>query len=202
MIGIYKITSPSGKIYIGSSKNIKRRLWYYSSLNCVGQVKMYNSIKKHGWGNHIVEILEECSFELLYERELFYANMYDVLSDNGLNCVIPLLGEKKQGVSDKTKLKMSESKKGNKNYFFGKKHNKEAREKISKAQLGRKHTLEHRLKVSLNSSRYKSKVVLNLNDGMFYNSCLEASIAYGFNYSTLRSQLNGTNKNSSSMIFV
>jgi predicted GIY-YIG superfamily endonuclease len=25
MIGIYKITSPSGKIYIGSSKNIERR---------------------------------------------------------------------------------------------------------------------------------------------------------------------------------
>jgi len=59
MTGIYKITSPSGKIYIGSSINIDKRIKYYSSGNCKGQIRLFNSIVKYGWNNHILEILEE-----------------------------------------------------------------------------------------------------------------------------------------------
>lgn len=33
MIGIYKITSPSGKIYIGSSLNINKRINYFLNNN-------------------------------------------------------------------------------------------------------------------------------------------------------------------------
>jgi hypothetical protein len=31
-IGIYKIVSPSGKIYIGQSSNIENRKYYYDAL--------------------------------------------------------------------------------------------------------------------------------------------------------------------------
>lgn len=41
--GIYKITSPSGRIYIGSSKNIRRRFYSYKNLHCKDQPKLYNS---------------------------------------------------------------------------------------------------------------------------------------------------------------
>jgi group I intron endonuclease len=202
MIGVYKITNPKGAIYIGSSINIEQRLKHYVGVSCKGQRKLYNSIRKYGWENHFVEIMIECELEDLYHNERYFGEYYNVLGENGLNLILPKNGEIKVGVSSETRRRMSESSIGEKGSFYGKTHTKETREKISKAQLGRKHTLEHRLKVSLNNSRYKSKVVLNLNDGMFYDSCLEASIAYGFKYSTLRSQLNGTNKNSSSMIFV
>ena len=38
--GIYKITSPSGKIYIGQSINIKSRWKYYEKLRCNKQFKI------------------------------------------------------------------------------------------------------------------------------------------------------------------
>src|SRR6478736_5572293 len=43
MIGIYKITSPSGKIYIDQSKNTNIRFRDYKSLKCKKQIKLYNS---------------------------------------------------------------------------------------------------------------------------------------------------------------
>ena len=69
--GIYKITSPSGKIYIGQSKDIRRRMQYYNRLNCKNQTKLYNSLLKYGWENHLFEILIECS-----ELELNYLEKY------------------------------------------------------------------------------------------------------------------------------
>ena len=55
---IYKITSPSGKVYIGQSKNVQRRLKDYRCANSiVRQNIIYNSIMKYGFDKHIVEIL-------------------------------------------------------------------------------------------------------------------------------------------------
>ena len=73
MIGIYKITSPTNKIYIGQSINIDKRKAQYINLSksCVGP-KLYNSINKHGWKTHKHEILEECDIEQLNERETYY----------------------------------------------------------------------------------------------------------------------------------
>lgn len=44
MIGIYKITSPSGKVYIGQSVNIERRFLDYKKSLKNTQIKLYNSI--------------------------------------------------------------------------------------------------------------------------------------------------------------
>ena len=50
MIGIYKITSPTNKIYIGQSTNIENR-WndYYKMIRCKRQTRLYNSLKKYGF---------------------------------------------------------------------------------------------------------------------------------------------------------
>lgn len=47
IIGIYKITSPSGKIYIGQSINIEKRWEKYQKYieNIKNQIKLYNSLK-------------------------------------------------------------------------------------------------------------------------------------------------------------
>lgn len=84
MIGIYKITNPKEKIYIGQSTNIEER-WekghkYYSGS---GQ-KLKNSLKKYGWENHKKEIIEECSIEELSVRETYWIEYYDSYK-NGLN---------------------------------------------------------------------------------------------------------------------
>jgi len=121
IIGIYKIISPSSKIYIGQSINIDERKRAYVNLakSSLGP-KIYNSINKHGWGNHTHEIIEECSIEQLNERETYwkqhYVNQYGWvqmlfcgLYDNGGG---PL--------SDETKLKISQSNKGREQSHKGK----------------------------------------------------------------------------------
>jgi group I intron endonuclease len=200
--GIYKYTSPSGKIYIGSSKNINKRIVHYKSESCKNQTKLYNSFKKYGYENHKFEIIEECLFEDLYLKERYYGELFNVLNNNGLNLILPKIGENKIGISEETRLKMSESKKGDKNIFYGKKHSEETKEKISNSHKGKKHTEEHRRKVSENNAKNMSKTVLDLNTGVFYNSAKEVSDLYNLNHSTLRSQLNGTNKNNTQFVYI
>jgi len=201
MIGVYKITSPSKKIYIGSSIDIQKRIKYYNSISCKGQTKLYNSIKKYGWINHNLEILIECEADKLYSLERYYGDLYDVLSNNGLNLILPKNNEIKIGVSEETRIKMSKSKLGSKNSFFGKTHTEQTKNIISKAQKGRKHTLEHRAKVSKNNARLMAKAVLDLNMGIFYYSAKEVSDVFNISYSTLRSRLNGSIKNNSQFIY-
>lgn len=201
MIGIYKITNPKGKIYIGSSINIEKRIKYYNSVSCKNQVKLYNSIKKYGFKNHKFEIVIECVIENLYSLERYYGDLFSVLSSNGLNLILPKNNEQKNGVSEETRLKMSLSKRGVKNYFYGKKHNEATKNKISNFQTGRKHTKEHKDKVSKNNAKNLSKIVLDLNTGVFYESAKQVSDLYNINHSTLRSRLNGTNKNLTQFIY-
>jgi len=66
---IYKITSPSSKVYIGQTINISNRKCHYKKLHCHKQKSIYNSINKYGWENHLFEIIEEVSNEQLNDRE-------------------------------------------------------------------------------------------------------------------------------------
>jgi hypothetical protein len=103
MIGIYKIISPTNKIYIGQSTNIENRKYYYASIKCDKQHKLYNSLVKYGWEQHKFEVIEECSLEQLNEREIYWGQYYDVLSENGLNL---RLGDANGLCSEETKQKI------------------------------------------------------------------------------------------------
>lgn len=46
--GIYKLTSPSGKCYIGQSVQLEIRHRRYKNLECDRQPKLYNAILKYG----------------------------------------------------------------------------------------------------------------------------------------------------------
>lgn len=195
MIGVYKITSPSGKIYIGSSIDIEKRIKYYSSSNCKGQRRLYNSIIKYGWTNHLFEILEECELDILHKRERYYGKLFDTVGAKGLNLLLPTSTDDAYiGVSKETRINMSNSKLGSKNSFYMKKHSKKTKQKIRECQIGRKHSIEHRQKVSLNSAKTKAKLVLDLYTGVYYESAKEAAFYNNIKHSTLKSQLNNTNK--------
>ena len=86
MIGIYKITSPKKRVYIGQSVDIKRRFKEYRSLRCKNQHRLYNSLKKYGVINHIFEVIEYCDIEELNNKERYYQELYSAISRNGLNC--------------------------------------------------------------------------------------------------------------------
>ena len=87
MIGIYKITNSKGKIYIGQSVDLGRRQSTYSKLqDCKGQPRLYNSLVKYGFSEHIFEVVEQCGVEGLNTRERYWQDFYDVLGKEGLNC--------------------------------------------------------------------------------------------------------------------
>lgn len=71
MIGIYKITSPTGRVYIGQTVDIVRRFKQYKKgISCSTQVKLHSSLQKHGISNHLFEVVEECEVSYLNEREI------------------------------------------------------------------------------------------------------------------------------------
>lgn len=76
MIGIYCITNPNNKIYIGSSKNINRRWNQYKNLSCKNQKGIYSSLIKYGVDNHKFEIIYECTKEELLDKEQMFLDFY------------------------------------------------------------------------------------------------------------------------------
>ena len=140
MIGIYKITSPTDKIYIGQSIDIDKRKLDYIKKYIKQQPKIYNSINKHGWDNHTHEVIEECSLEQLNERETYWKQYYiDQYGwDKMLFC--ELYDNGGGPLSDETKLKISQSNKG-------RKYSNESKIKMSKSLKGRIHTDETILKM-------------------------------------------------------
>lgn len=114
MIGIYKITSPRGKVYVGQSRNIERRRKRYHALrDCKGQPKLYNSIVKYGFSEHVFEVLEECLVEELNRRERYWQDFYNVL-EGGLNCVLVPADGLTKVLSAETLSNMSKAKLGKK----------------------------------------------------------------------------------------
>ena len=76
MVGIYKITNPKGKIYIGQSWDIKKRKSNYSHANSKYRTKIFNSIRKYGWNAHRFEIVCELPSDITQEVLDRYETVY------------------------------------------------------------------------------------------------------------------------------
>jgi len=109
MIGIYKITSPNNRVYIGQSMNIENRLNQYRLLKCKRQPRLYNSLKKYGFSNHIVEVVTECSVSELNNLERYYQELYGAVGDSALNCCLVDTSVDKKIMSNESRKKLSES---------------------------------------------------------------------------------------------
>jgi group I intron endonuclease len=110
LCGVYKVTSPVGKVYVGSSKNIARRFEDYKKLSCSKQIKLYNSLKKYGSKTHEFDILELCEDVNLYTRERYWQEYYNVLDrSEGLNCKYVQTDESRVVYSDETRDKVIKS---------------------------------------------------------------------------------------------
>jgi group I intron endonuclease len=117
IIGIYKITSPSGKNYIGQSVNIKRRWKNYTWMHVsMSGPYLMRSLKKHKPENHIFEIIEECSIEQLNERETYWKQCeLDKVNGDWSKVLFCDLYDRGGGPrSEQTKAKISKANKGKK----------------------------------------------------------------------------------------
>ena len=185
--GIYKITSPTGRVYIGQAKNIKSRWSSYKTMHhsIVGQIKLYRSFVKHGVENHTFEIIEECSIEQLNKRERFWQDYYDVLN-RGLNCVLVATDELLRVYSDENKIRLIKAFSGKNNPMFGKIYTDKE-----------KQNLKDKLSGALSPV---SKLVLDTQTGIFYYTIKEASEAYNIKYYTLVAYLIGSRTNKTNLI--
>lgn len=203
MICIYKITSPSNKIYIGQTIKYKSRLWYYKVLKCKEQPRLYNSLNKHGYETHIFEIIEECEESELNIKERYWQDYYNVIGKQGLNCVLTKTTDRSGKMSEETRQKLI---KNNTKPWLGRKHSEESKLKMSKSHKGKKKSKEHRNNIikSLKGNTYSklSKIVLDTQSGIYYDSINKASFALDINYNTLKAMLQNRFKNKTNLIFV
>ena len=101
---IYKIKSPSNKVYIGQTINtLKARIKHHkqNSSNCT---LLKRAINKYG-DEMVYEILETVQNESLDEREIHWIKYYNSLAPNGYNCSTG--GNSKKELSDLLKNKIS-----------------------------------------------------------------------------------------------
>lgn len=85
---IYKITSPTGKVYIGKTVNFSSRMSCYRRNHTPGQHLLGASITKYGWEAHSVEILKEAEADKLNDLEIGYIKQFNSFSrknPTGLN---------------------------------------------------------------------------------------------------------------------
>jgi group I intron endonuclease len=116
---IYKILSPSNKVYIGQTWNYKKRMSGYKNISCKRQPKLYNSLLKYSVDNHsftiIYELPEDISQGVLDTYEQLYIDQYR-------DCGIQLMNIREAGSHGK--------------------HSQESIEKLRKVNVGRKYSDE------------------------------------------------------------
>lgn len=193
MTGIYKITSPTGKIYIGQSVNIKKRFKQYKSLyNSRNQKALHYSFLKHGIEKHSFEVMEECDINKLNERERYWQDFYNVIK-KGLNCKTTTTKSKSGKLSEATLLKMSKSLKGRiispeqriklSIAGRGRKNSQKSIDRLKEYNKNRVFSEETKNKIAVNNPT--SRLILDLNTGVFYYSVLDLARTLGVNASTL-----------------
>ena len=215
--GIYKITSPKNKIYIGRSVNIKRRFSDYKRLGCKSQTLLYMSFLKHGVANHIFEVVEYCEIAKLNERESHFIKLFlSTKRGIGLNCtsggdtcVFTKMTKRKMSksaigrmspkrglkLSNDIKLKMSLAKKGRPAHNKGKKKTPEQAIQCRLNRLGKPHSEETKRKMSEIRQGMNAKKVIDTKTQIVYNSIKDAAFSIGLKTNTLGEMLRGANKN-------
>lgn len=200
--GIYLIRCDvNGRVYIGSAKNLDRRLYEHrrelrQGKHCNGRLQ--NAFNKYGEAAFSFLILEECAIRSLITREQFYINLYDS-ARVGFNIASVAYSQLGFRHSEASKKKMSLSHMGQKPTpevvmkrsikLRGRKRSADAIEKTASALRGRvspirgrkfidehKRNISTALKGTRRSNYSRSQHALNRGGKPFY--CIETNKEY------------------------
>jgi group I intron endonuclease len=184
--GIYMWKSlKDGKTYIGSARDLRRRLMGYFNINQLARTSnayISRALLKYGYSAFSLTILEYCDLDSLIEREQHYIDIikpeYNICRTAG-SSLGRLHGEL-------AKERISQSKKGlltgEGNSFYGKNHTLDSKKimsekaktrevsesskaKISRAMAGRNLSNEHKANLSAAQSNSKKLLVLDVRTG-------------------------------------
>ena len=149
--GIYLLTSPDGKEYVGKSWETKHGIkgrWNSHKRSALKNEKgctyLYAAIRKHGWDNFRKEIIHEISFEthgedwkkIISDTEDREIRTRNSMTPNGYNLVVGFNTAHVE-ISDETRERMSARSKGENNPMFGKPRTDEVKEKLRIANTGK-----------------------------------------------------------------
>lgn len=179
--GIYKITNPKGKVYIGKSVDVERRMGEYSRLSCEDQPLLYNSLLKYGFDSHIIDLLiMSDDDDYLKTMEIYYIDLY------------------KSNLSRHRKLNVGLNLTDGGDGSTGYKHSEESLAKMSEIKKNTPYS-ENSVKAM---NKAVCKKVIDLNTGIYYDSCTEASKAVGEHRATFQKRLVGKRPNKYNMWYV
>lgn len=212
-----------GKRYIGQTvKYLKVRWGEHNQKNQTGCRALHRALMKYGKDNFTVSVLSRCAnMEEMNHREQYYIKLFNTLAPNGYNLTTGgknrkvseetkkriSLAKKNQPVSDSMRLareklkgriphnkgkKMSEEQRAK---LIGRVHSAETREKIAKAHVGKKVSLERKKALTdmLNESRKVRKVV-DTSTGEIFDSIEDAERKKDYKSGYLDYYLHGNNK--------
>jgi len=220
--GIYKWTNKiSNDVYIGQSIDLSKRFIRYFNLSYLKNretLVISRALIKYGYNNFSLEILEYCDIADLTEREQYYLDTlkprYNTLKIAGSSSGHKLSEETKAKISkalkgvyvkeksalygsrasEETKALMSLKKYKSNNPLFGKTHSEESKELMRQKALGRKHSEETLLKISV-SRGYPVQIYEKCNSEGFqligsFVSTRKAANFLGISASTVRQYIN------------
>jgi group I intron endonuclease len=135
---IYKITSPTGRIYIGqTAQTSKGRQRQYRSLRKRdGKSLILRSIRKYGWDAHVFEVVEDnIPKELLNEKEIYWVAKFKTYVEDSLEGMNLTRGGdyRESWKNDKNRVERAKQRRGEKAPNWGKKLLEETKRKIAKS---------------------------------------------------------------------
>lgn len=147
---VYKLTDPSGKVYIGMTRRKPKERWD-SGWGYKGNHRFSEAIEKYGWANIKKEVIEEhlteedaSNLEKSLIKEYDACNPqkgYNTLEGGKSGYHFKHTEEAKEKISEASvrlwqseehRRKMSEGASGKNNPFYGRHHTEETRQKILK----------------------------------------------------------------------
>jgi hypothetical protein len=132
-------------------------------------------------------------FNVKHSQELIEKIRQKNIGKKAWNKGIPMLESQKNA--------LSKAKKGCKAWNRGIPRTDEEKRKMSETRLAKNNVPWNKGKKGVNGFG-KAKIVLNLENGIFYQSAKEVACAYNKNYTTLKSKLNGNDKNNTQFIYI
>lgn len=188
---IYKITNKiNNKSYVGQTTQKISERWRKHLKSTTKCTAMHNAIQKYGKESFTVEIVCTCiSKEDLNEKESYYIKLFNTLSPHGYNLKE---GGSTNFYSHEARLRMSESTKGEKAYWygvrgkdnpnFGLKRSDETKKILSDLYKGKKLEEiygEEKAKIMKEKqTKIRMKPVICLNTGIVYPSLKDAALFF------------------------
>jgi group I intron endonuclease len=158
------VNTINNKVYVGQTKDFKSRIrcHRHNSRSYKKTNPFYNAIRKYGWDNFTINIIEECNIKSINDREEYWIREKKSLYPNGYNL---MKGGNQYEMSEDTKRKLSQIRKGIKfspehienlrKSHLGNKLSEETKRKLSKINKGKIHTEEVKIKLRYSNPNRK-----------------------------------------------